>query len=58
MSISPTNYSANELLARIKGNGEPDMPDKQCPNCRRGMFPMEDKNKLQCENCEYIEELR
>ncbi len=55
MSISPTIYDTGELLRRISDKTKvPEVAEKQCPNCRRGMYKT-NHNTLQCENCEFEE---
>ncbi len=57
MSISPRIYDPGLLLQKIserEADHETDKLQKQCPNCRRGMY-VTDHRTIQCENCELEE---
>ena len=54
MSISPGKYDPEFLLQKIAGRENEDKLQKQCPNCRRGMYAT-DHGTIQCENCELEE---
>ena len=51
MSTSPTTYDIGYLLQRMAGRQNDETAQKQCSNCRRGMYKT-DHGPLQCENCE------
>ena len=55
MSMSPTMYDIEYLLQRMASKKDNEMAQKQCSNCRRGMYKT-DHGTLQCENCEMEEQ--
>ena len=55
MSISPTTYDIGYLLQRMASKKDNETAQKQCSNCRRGMYKT-DHGTLQCENCELEEQ--